>query len=150
MFLCHLLLSRSVDYKKITEKFLWPQSTDLSWETVCTFRCGMAILAGHPDLNGTGAVVGLHVRAEEGREADERGEKGSSSPSVGLSSSPPLCPRGEERRMNDTVPLNQLSLKFQEVFALPESAPSWGWAARAADMPREPRPPNSGLPAPEE
>lgn len=50
----------------------------------------MAILARHPDLNGTGAVVGLNVRSEEWREANERGKEGSSSSSVGFSSSPPL------------------------------------------------------------
>jgi len=70
-------------------------------EKGCTFRWGMAILDGHPDLNRTGAVIGLKVRAEEGREADERGEKGSSPPSMGFGSSPPLCcveRRGDERR----------------------------------------------------
>lgn len=50
----------------------------------------MAILAGHPDLNGTGGVVGLNVRREERREADERGKEGSCSSSMGFSSSPPL------------------------------------------------------------
>lgn len=50
----------------------------------------MAVLAGHPDLNRTGAVVGLDMGGEEWREADERREKGSSSPSMGFSSSPPL------------------------------------------------------------
>lgn len=63
----------------------------------CTFRWGMAILAGHPDLNRTRAVVGLDVRCKEWREADERREKGSSSPSMGFSSSPPLCWKEEER-----------------------------------------------------
>lgn len=57
----------------------------------CTFRCSMAILAGHPDRNRTGAVIGLNVRGEEWGKADERGEKGSSSPSMGFGSSPPLC-----------------------------------------------------------
>lgn len=61
----------------------------------------MAILAGHPDLNRTGAVVGLNMRGEERREADERGEKGSSSPTMGFSSSPPLCWRAEKRRGED-------------------------------------------------
>ena len=51
----------------------------------------MAILARHSDLNRTGAVVGLNVRGEEWREANERREKGSSSPSMGFSSPPPLC-----------------------------------------------------------
>lgn len=64
----------------------------------------MAVLAGHPDLNRSGAVVRLNVRGEEWREADERGEKGSSSPSMGFSSSPPLCWRGEERRGLRTIP----------------------------------------------
>lgn len=50
----------------------------------------MAILGGHPDLNRTDDVVGLNVRAVERREADERGEKGSGSPSMRFSSSPPI------------------------------------------------------------
>lgn len=58
----------------------------------------MAILAGHSDLNRTGAVVRLNVRGEEWRKANERREKSSSSPSMGFSSSPPLCWRGDERR----------------------------------------------------
>ncbi len=66
----------------------------------------MAILAGHPYLNRTGAVVGLNVRGEEWREADERGEKGSSSPSMGFSSSPPLCWSGEKRRGEERRGLN--------------------------------------------
>lgn len=60
----------------------------------------MAVLAGHPDLNRTGAVVGLDMGGEEWREADERREKGSSSPSMGFSSSPPLCWRGDSTREN--------------------------------------------------
>lgn len=51
----------------------------------------MTILARHPDLNGTGAVIGLNVRGEEWRQANERGKKGSSSSSMRFSSSPPLC-----------------------------------------------------------
>lgn len=40
---------------------------------LCTFSWGVAVLAWHPDLNRTSAVVGLDVRGEEWREADERG-----------------------------------------------------------------------------
>lgn len=50
----------------------------------------MAVLARHPDLNRTGAVIGLNVRSEEWWEAYERGEKCSSSSSMGFSSSPPF------------------------------------------------------------
>lgn len=80
-----------------------------------TFRWGMAILGRHPDLNRTGAVVGLNVRGEEWREADERGEKGSSSPSMGFCSSPPLCWR-EEKRIKDASSLSQLLPKFQKSY----------------------------------
>lgn len=56
-----------------------------------TFSRTVAVLGRRADLYGTGAVVGLNVRAEEGREADEGGEEGSSSSSMGLGSAPPLC-----------------------------------------------------------
>lgn len=55
--------------------------------------------------------------------------------------------RGEER-IKDSLPFSQILPKIQKFPILPERAPSWGWVARAADIPREPRPPNSGLPAP--
>lgn len=110
----------------------------------------MAILAGHPELNRTNVVIGLNVRGEEWRKADERGEKGSSSPSVGFSSSPPLCQRGKESRDLRCIPIWPIAAQNINVIILPERAPNCGWAARAADMPREPRPPNSGLPAPAE
>lgn len=56
----------------------------------CTFRQVVAILARRPDLNWTSVVIGLNVGGEERREANEGGEKGSSSASMGFSSSPPL------------------------------------------------------------
>ncbi len=75
----------------------------------------MAVLAGHPDLNRTGAVVGLNVRRKEWREADERREKGSSSPSMGFSSSPPLCWREEQRRgLKTHSPFSQVLPKSQK------------------------------------
>lgn len=52
----------------------------------------MVIFARHPDLNRAGAVVRLNMR-EEGREANEGGKEGSSTSSMGFSSSPPLCAR---------------------------------------------------------
>lgn len=42
----------------------------------------------------------------------------------------------------------QASALNSNVVLLPVSAPNCGWAAKAADIPIEPRPPNSGLPAP--
>lgn len=51
----------------------------------------MVILAWHLDLNWTGAVVVLNLRGKEGRVTNEGGKKGSSSSSMGFSSSPPLC-----------------------------------------------------------
>lgn len=55
--------------------------------------------------------------------------------------------RGEER-IKDSFLISQSAAQNSKVPVLPERAPSWGWAARAADMPSEPSPPNSGLPAP--
>lgn len=55
-----------------------------------TFSRTVAVLGRRADLYGTGAVVGLNVWAEEGREADEGGEEGSRSSSMGLGGSPPL------------------------------------------------------------
>lgn len=54
--------------------------------------------------------------------------------SGGLISGVILFPRSTARNSN--------------LFCLPVRAPNCGWAARAADIPIEPRPPNSGLPAP--
>lgn len=97
-------------------------------------------------------MVWLNVWGKEWRETYERRKKGSGSSPMGFSSSPPLCQEGNQRSVCNSSGKNQ-SLRCS-VFALPpfhvlpDKAPSWGWAARVADMPREPSPPNSGLPTP--